>query len=226
MTQKELDKLNDYSKNMYLVRKNEILLKRADARDIPSICLDLLDLYKKLEWFSKEEHLLKQMTGPKWGETLFKENRQALLKRLFQTLVFKAGFNFYNNDFNGADQALKEAQNLGFTDWEAQYLWARTALEQGGYKRALDICSNIESNLKNKTGELASVYNKSRYLTKKIKGYIKYTRNAYDFYEKGYLAYSGKDYKGAVILFEKALNENPDFRQARVWLKRAVKKAR
>lgn len=228
----ELEKFNRFSKNSYRVSELEFQLENGKKNEKDAVCRELLKLYRELEWFHKEELLIRDMLETKNYESGI--NRQTFLKKLYENLGYKAGYYFYNNDSTQAKLAIEQAFELEFRDPSTLYLSARIGIENNEYDQALNDLDSLKELCQNNKGhkpeagltksEKSGYIKKALYLEKKIKGYKQYGKKSYDLYEKGWLYYSEKEYKKACLSFEQSLKLNPGFKNASKWLERAKKR--
>lgn len=125
---------------------------------------------------------------------------------------YERGYIYYSeNNFVSAVEEYKKAIKIGPQKPFAYYWLGRTYYKMGKFTEAIKMFQKVH--------EIGSeLKNEAKYLIKKSDGAKEWGREAFENYEQGWLLYSKGRFQEASDIFQKAINLNAKFKQAKYWL--------
>ncbi|GAB4115923.1 MAG: hypothetical protein Kow00103_11120 [Candidatus Caldatribacteriota bacterium] len=167
----------------------------------------LAEIYQRTHWTIREVESLNNFLA------LIKD-QQKESKRVYEQAAqayFRLGYSFYSNQrIEQAIDYFKKAVEYNPDLLEAHIYLAQIYYDQEEIGLALQEAERILA---------IDPQNKDvSWLVKKAEQSSKYGRDAYENYERGYLAYKEADYLQAVNYFQKAIQNNPDYKEPHYYL--------
>lgn len=169
-------------------------LSYAIALDMVGMKRRAYDIYVSLKDFPNLKEL------PIW---------EGVKARMAQDLKFLAYQSWLDADLEEALEEYREAQKSAPEMVELKYWEGRVLFEMGKIREGIEAFRRVLA--------ASPGHREAKYFIGKGEKYLKYGKSSFDYFEKGVVTYK-KNPSEAISHFRKALEDNPDFFEAKVWL--------
>ncbi len=163
--------------------------------------------FKETKWYSEEVRAWSFYTS------LATDYEKKKVAKFISTAYFNLAYSFFEKGRKDvAVSYLEEAIHYDPKNIKAHYWLARTYYDLGKLKEAekeWNIVISFDPN-----------YKSAKYFREKVEKALKYGKEAYDYFEKGYLAYKRGDVDLAIDYINKAMELNYKFMDTYYWLGR------
>ncbi len=163
--------------------------------------------FKETKWYSEE------VRAWSFYVNLANDYEKKKVAKFISTAYFNLAYSFYKKGRKDvAISYLQESISYNPKNIKAHYWLARTYYDLGKLKEAENEWNIVIS--------LNANYKSAKYFKEKVEKALKYGKEAYDYFEKGYLAYKRGDIDLAIDYMNKAMELNYKFMDTYYWLGR------